>query len=44
MCASALRWLHEGARETTPDVAPDTQALDLLFTEAVLKVRRVGGP
>ena len=37
-------WLHEGAPETAPDVAPDTQALDLLFTEAVLKVRRIGGP
>jgi hypothetical protein len=37
-------WLHQGAPETTPDVAPDTQALDLLFTEAVRKVRRVGGP
>lgn len=37
-------WLHEGAPETTPDVAPDTQALDLLFTEAVRKVRSIGGP
>jgi hypothetical protein len=37
-------WLHQGAPETTPDVAPDTQALDLLLTEAVRKVRRVGGP
>jgi hypothetical protein len=36
-------WLHEGTRETTPDVAPDTQALDTLFTDAVLKVRRIGG-
>jgi len=37
-------WLHEGAPETTPDIAPDTQALDTLFTDAVLKVRRAGGP
>ncbi len=37
-------WLHEGTSEATPDVAPDTQALDTLFTDAVLKVRRVGGP
>jgi hypothetical protein len=37
-------WLHEGTTETTPDVAPDTQALDTLFTDAVLKVRRIGGP
>ena len=37
-------WLHEGTPEATPDVAPDTQALDTLFTDAVLKVRRVGGP
>jgi hypothetical protein len=37
-------WLHEGAPETAPDAAPDTQALDALFTDAVLKVRRVGGP
>jgi hypothetical protein len=37
-------WLHEGTKETTPDVAPDTQALDTLFTDAVLKVRRIGGP
>jgi len=36
-------WLHEGAPETTPDVAPDTHALDTLFTDAVLKVRRAGG-
>jgi hypothetical protein len=41
-------WLHEGTPETTPDIipetqAPDTQALDTLFTDAVLKVRRVGG-
>ena len=37
-------WLHQGTSEATPDVAPDTQALDTLFTDAVLKVRRVGGP
>ena len=37
-------WLHEGTPEATPDVAPDTQALDALFTDAVLKVRRNGGP
>jgi hypothetical protein len=33
-------WSHAG----TQDVAPDTQSLDTLFTDAVLKVRRVGGP
>jgi hypothetical protein len=32
-------WLHEG----TQDAAPDTQALDTLFTDTVLKVRRVDG-
>jgi hypothetical protein len=37
-------WLHQGTSEATPDVVPDTQALDTLFTDAVLKVRRVGGP
>ncbi len=37
-------WLHEGTSEATPDVAPDTQALDTVFTDAVLKVHRVGGP
>ena len=37
-------WLHEGTPETAPDVAPDTQALDTLFTDAVRKVRRDGGP
>ena len=36
-------WLHEGTKESTPDVAPDTQALDTLFNDAVLKVRRMGG-
>ena len=36
-------WQQEGSSETTPDVAPDTQALDTLFTDAVLKVRRIGG-
>lgn len=36
-------WLHDGTAESTPDIAPDTHALDSLFTEAVLKVRR-GGP
>jgi len=30
--------------ETAPDVAPDTQALDTLFNEAVLKVRRIDSP
>ena len=33
-------WLHDG----TPETTPDTQSLDTLFTDAVLKVRRVGGP
>lgn len=33
-------WLHDGTTETTPD----SQSLDTLFTDAVLKVRRVGGP
>jgi hypothetical protein len=33
-------WLHTG----TQVVAPDTLSLDALFTDAVLKVRRVGGP
>jgi hypothetical protein len=37
-------WLYEGTPEATPDVAPDTQPLDALFTDAVLKVRRLGGP
>jgi len=37
-------WLHDGAPETTPDAGPDYQALDTLFTDAVLKARRVGGP
>ena len=37
-------WLSEGTPEATPDVAPDTRALDALFTDAVLKVRRIGGP
>jgi hypothetical protein len=37
-------WLHDGAPQTTPDAAPDNQALDTLFTDAVLKVRRIGGP
>jgi hypothetical protein len=37
-------WLHDGAPETTPDAAPDNQVLDTLFTDAVLKVRRGGGP
>jgi hypothetical protein len=32
---------HEGTEETTRDVAPDTQALDTLFTDAVLIVRRI---
>lgn len=37
-------WLHDGTAEATPDITPDTHVLDSLFTEAVLKVRRVGGP
>ena len=37
-------WLHDGAPETTPDAGPDNQALDTLFTDAVLKARRIGGP
>jgi hypothetical protein len=36
-------WLHEGEPDTTPDIAPGTQALDALFTDAVLKVRRTAG-
>jgi hypothetical protein len=30
--------------DTAPDTSPDTQALDALFTDAVLKVRRDGRP
>jgi hypothetical protein len=37
-------WLHDATAEATPDIAPDTHALDTLFTDAVLKVRRVAGP
>jgi len=37
-------WLHDGSPGTAPDAAPDNQALDTLFTDAVLKVRRIGGP
>lgn len=37
-------WLHEGPKETTPDIGPDTQALDAVFTDAVLTVRRIRGP
>ena len=39
------RQRHLAARghAETPD-APDTQSLDTLFTDAVLKVRRDGGP
>ena len=37
-------WLHDGAPETTPDAGPDNQALDTVFTDAVLKARRIGGP
>jgi hypothetical protein len=33
-----VTWLHDGTLETTPD----SQSLDPLFTDAVLKVRRVG--
>jgi hypothetical protein len=33
-------WLHDGTAET----APDTHPLDSLFTDAVLKVRRLAGP
>jgi hypothetical protein len=33
-------WLHDGTTETTPD----SQSLDTLFTDAVLKLRSVGGP
>lgn len=40
----AATWLLQGTPENTTDIAPDTQALDLLFTDAVLKVRRAGGP
>jgi hypothetical protein len=36
-------WLHEGPKETTPDAAPDTQTLDAMFTDAVRRVRRIGG-
>lgn len=31
-------WMQDG----TPDTAPDSQSLDTLFTDAVLKVRRAG--
>jgi hypothetical protein len=37
-------WLHGGPKETTPDAAPDMQALDAVFTDAVLTVRRIRGP
>ena len=37
-------WLHDGTKEAAPGVAPDTQELDALFTDAVLAVRRLGGP
>src|SRR5258705_413595 len=37
-------WLHEGPKETTPGAAPDAQALDAVFTDAVLTVRRIRGP
>lgn len=37
-------WLQEGPKESAPDAAPDTQALDALFTDAVRRVRRIGGP
>jgi hypothetical protein len=33
-------WQRDGTVETTPD----SQALDTVFTDAVLKVRRLGGP
>jgi hypothetical protein len=33
-------WLHDGAQHSEPD----TQSLDTLFADAVLKMRRVGGP
>jgi len=36
-------WLHDGTAETNTDIDPDTHALDNLFTDAVLNVRRVGG-
>jgi hypothetical protein len=42
--AISATWLHQGTPESAQDNAPDTQALDHLFTDAVLKVRRVGGP
>lgn len=37
-------WLHDGTPETSPDVAPDTASLDAVFSDSVLKVRRIGGP
>jgi hypothetical protein len=37
-------WLHEGPKDTTPDIGPDTQALDAVFSDAVLTVRRIRGP
>jgi hypothetical protein len=37
-------WLHDGTAEATGEAAPDTHALDSVFTAAVLKVRRDGGP
>jgi hypothetical protein len=37
-------WLQDGTRETTPSVTPDTESLDTVFTEAVLKVRRDDQP
>lgn len=37
-------WLHEGEPGTAPDIGPDAAVLDALFTAAVLKVHRAGGP
>jgi hypothetical protein len=36
-------WLHDETAESTTNIEPETHALDSLFTDAVLKVRRVGG-
>ena len=44
VCMQWWQSLHEGPKETTPDVGPDTQALDAVFTDAVLTVRRIRGP
>src|ERR1700694_2320419 len=37
-------WLQDGTPDTTPYATPETEPLDTLFTDAVLKVRRDGQP